>query len=320
MGMHEEIEAIASAIPTARSEPFTSHPLADRIRHQWRAAAEEVVPGNSYKIKGSAGNSKWADSVWLAVFDRTVTESAMHGFYPVYLVSREGETVYLSLNQGTTEVKERVGRGRYREVLEATADRDVGLLAGKNLSELETGPISLGGSSDLALGYDAGNIFAVKYQRGEVPADPELDEDLRRMLSLYQSLVEGRDQIKGDEDEDPLQPKFKSQLEARRYTWHRRAERSRTLAKEAKNAHGTTCQVGACGKNLVDIYGELAEGYIEAHHLTPFASLEGRPTELDPVNDFAVVCPDCHRMLHRSAAPVTLDELSLAMEAQNSPM
>jgi 5-methylcytosine-specific restriction protein A len=277
-----------------------------------------MIADESYLVKGSAGNSQWADSVWLAVFDRTVTETAMRGFYPVYLVSREGDEVFLSLNQGTTEILERVGRPRYREVLEDTASRDVGLLANENLSGLITGPIDLEGQSDLARGYEAGNIVARRYVRGEVPGDQQLDADLTRMLLLYQSLVEGRGQVQDEDDDDPLRPPRKPGLEARRYAWHRRAERSRSLAAAAKKAHGTTCQVKACGKNLVETYGDLAEGYIEAHHLTAFASLEGRPTELDPVEDFAVVCPDCHRMLHRSAEPLSLSELSATIEAQAS--
>ena len=59
----------------------------------------------------------------------------------------------------------------------------------------------------------------------------------------------------------------------------------------------------------MDRYGELGEGYIEAHHLTPFAGLDGRPTRLDPRRDFAVVCASCHRMIHRRREPYSLDEV-----------
>lgn len=140
------------------------------------------------------------------------------------------------------------------------------------------------------------------------------------MLLLYQSLAEGRDQVDSDGQDDPLGAQPTSGTEARRYKWHRRAERSRGLAKAAKRVHGTICQVTACGKDLTAIYGDLAEGYIEAHHLTPFGSLDGRPTELDPKADFAVVCPDCHRMLHhRTPEPYRLDELSDLMSSPSIP-
>jgi 5-methylcytosine-specific restriction protein A len=66
------------------------------------------------------------------------------------------------------------------------------------------------------------------------------------------------------------------------------------------------CQV--CDVDLGEVYGDIGAGYIEAHHLTPFASLDGRATELDPRDDFAVVCPNCHRMLHKGP-PFSIAEL-----------
>jgi predicted HNH restriction endonuclease len=43
--------------------------------------------------------------------------------------------------------------------------------------------------------------------------------------------------------------------------------------------------------------------------VTPFAELEGRPTQLDPRMDFAVVCPNCRRMPHGETPPLLPDEL-----------
>jgi hypothetical protein len=63
------------------------------------------------------------------------------------------------------------------------------------------------------------------------------------------------------------------------------------------------CQV--CGFSFVETYGEVGQGFIEAHHRTPVAELGsgGRTT----VEDIALVCPNCHRMLHRRG--LTLDKL-----------
>ena len=316
MALREELSAVAGGIGVARSEPFTGHPLAKRITRAWRDAAVDVIGDPGYLVVGSAGKGNWAHTVWLSVFDRMISESAQRGFYIVYLISEDGSRIYLSLNQGTTEIYEQVGGGRYLAVLGDTATRDVGLLAREDTAGLLSGPLDLGGTGMLTKGYEAGNIFAIEYDPTALPPNEELEHDLTRMLVLYRSLAEGRDQVEADEQDDPPGGKPASGLEARRYAWHRRAERSRSLAKAAKKAHGTICQVEACGKDLTAIYGELAEGYIEAHHLTPFASLDGRPTELDPEKDFAVVCPDCHRMLHRrSPEPYSLAELSQKIQA-----
>ena len=55
------------------------------------------------------------------------------------------------------------------------------------------------------------------------------------------------------------------------------------------------CQV--CGFSFVKVYGRLGEGFIEAHHVVPLSELsEETKTKIE---DIALVCPNCHKMLHR---------------------
>jgi 5-methylcytosine-specific restriction enzyme A len=241
-----------------------------------------------------------------------VTESAQRGFYLVYLIPSDGQQLFLSLNQGAEEIYSRVGESHFRRVLEDTAARDRGLLDGEETQDLVAGPLDLEARYRRTRGYESGNVFAAEYGL-DLPSDADLEADLKRFLTLYRSLIEARDQVQEDAEEERTRS-AQDQVEAARYRWHKRAERSRQLAKEAKRYHGVRCQVPACGKNLSEIYGWLAEGYIEAHHLTPFSSLEGRPTKLDPKTDFAVVCPDCHRMIHRRREPLSLEEVSAEMQ------
>lgn len=138
-------------------------------------------------------------------------------------------------------------------------------------------------------GYEAGNILAVEYKGDALPTENILENDLTRFVPLYGSLVEARDQVQSDEGRDSEDLGVEGDIEAKRYRWHRRAERTQSLTKKAKEIHGTRCQVKACGKLLGDRYGDLGESYIEAHHLTPFADLEGRPTKLDPKDDRSMV-------------------------------
>jgi predicted HNH restriction endonuclease len=49
-----------------------------------------------------------------------------------------------------------------------------------------------------------------------------------------------------------------------------------------------------------------------------FAALEGRPTELDVEKDFAVVCANCHRMLHKGP-PYTIAELKTMLADAKGP-
>lgn len=76
---------------------------------------------------------------------------------------------------------------------------------------------------------------------------------------------------------------------------HRTYERNRQNRSRAIEYHGTTC-VG-CGFNFDDAYtSEHARGYIEIHHLQPFAT---GPRLVRPHRDLIPLCANCHRMVHR---------------------
>lgn len=82
------------------------------------------------------------------------------------------------------------------------------------------------------------------------------------------------------------------------------------LALAAKKRHGNTCMV--CGFDFARAYGALGEGYIEAHHLDPLSEhdpSEWRKGIRTNVNDVAVVCANCHRMIHRRRPALSIDEL-----------
>jgi hypothetical protein len=84
-------------------------------------------------------------------------------------------------------------------------------------------------------------------------------------------------------------------------------ERNAGLRSRAVAVHGTRCQV--CGMSFDEQYGDLGEGFIEVHHLKPVSSYKVK-VRVDPNTDMAVVCPNCHRMLHRQAnKPLSIEEL-----------
>jgi 5-methylcytosine-specific restriction protein A len=91
-----------------------------------------------------------------------------------------------------------------------------------------------------------------------------------------------------------------------KHVFHRKIERNRTAARQAKKFHGTRCQ--ACDLDFGERYGKIGAGFIEAHHLRPIATLEeGVPVKYDVAADFAVLCSNCHRMIHRTSDPSNLE-------------
>ncbi|SFM38194.1 HNH endonuclease [Gracilibacillus orientalis] len=85
------------------------------------------------------------------------------------------------------------------------------------------------------------------------------------------------------------------------YRLHRYKERDPNLVKEAKKLfqkkYGELfCE--ACDINFEKVYGERGNNFIEAHHTKPVSEmLEGEKTK---VEDIAMLCSNCHRMIHRN--------------------
>ena len=95
-----------------------------------------------------------------------------------------------------------------------------------------------------------------------------------------------------EKEEHEVYPQFENR---KVITSHLQRERSSYLATERKNHDDYKCQV--CGLLFEDAYGNLGEGFAEAHHRIPLHRLNGKvKTRME---DLATVCANCHRMLHK---------------------
>lgn len=103
------------------------------------------------------------------------------------------------------------------------------------------------------------------------------------------------------------------------YTSHLRRERNGAVTDAKKEQalvlHGRlVCE--ACGFDFSAFYGKLGEGYCEVHHKIPLASLDGkRVTKLD---DLAIVCSNCHRMIHRNTPMPSVSELKAHISSRRA--
>ncbi len=57
------------------------------------------------------------------------------------------------------------------------------------------------------------------------------------------------------------------------------------------------CEVPRCGFDFEERYGELGRGYIHVHHREQLRGVVGR--RVRNVGDLAIVCANCHAMIHR---------------------
>ncbi|OCJ59490.1 hypothetical protein A6U94_21890 [Agrobacterium tumefaciens] len=89
--------------------------------------------------------------------------------------------------------------------------------------------------------------------------------------------------------------------------------RNATIVAKVKRELGCDCQV--CGFNFGEIYGKHGQGFIEAHHVEPLSNRnESRATSIE---DFAMLCANCHRMIHRGDRVLSLKELKKIVQNQS---
>ncbi|MBD1226749.1 HNH endonuclease [Xenorhabdus griffiniae] len=66
------------------------------------------------------------------------------------------------------------------------------------------------------------------------------------------------------------------------------------------------CEV--CNFDFLEFYGDVGKGFCEVHHLNPLHKSDGETrTEL---SDLAIVCSNCHRMIHRKDPMISIKDLS----------
>jgi hypothetical protein len=131
-------------------------------------------------------------------------------------------------------------------------------------------------------------------------------ETARERLSLFgyftRPAVTTTSQLSSDElpDGASFPEGAKTQITVSAY------ERNPEARRKCIEHYGCVCYV--CGFNFADNYGELGQGFIHVHHLTPFAVLDSE-RKTDPISDLRPVCPNCHSMLHRRNPPIPIAEL-----------
>lgn len=148
-----------------------------------------LVNKEDYKVEGSVGQGNWAKVPWLAIFRKDITLSAQNGVYIVYLLSSDGNSLYLTLNQGVTDAGKDSTTKETIKALRNNADRISAQL--NKHSFLSDENINLGNDiTDLGKKYQKGTIFYKKYSKHDVPSEDILREDLKKMLDIYEEYYD----------------------------------------------------------------------------------------------------------------------------------
>ncbi|MBX4268438.1 MrcB family domain-containing protein [Clostridium estertheticum] len=129
-------------------------------------------------VKGSAGQGGWTSCPWIAAYNKEITTTIQEGVYIVYLFSEDMDRVYLTLNQGCTNLKKELGKRKATEQMINTRVKlrteidSKGFIADNNLSV---------GNKD----YEVGSIFYKLYTKDNMVQEQQLITDLNNMITIY---------------------------------------------------------------------------------------------------------------------------------------
>lgn len=205
--MREVVEKIFNEYISAKEEPFKGHPLGIYFRNDIpkHLYGTGLVDSKNYLVTGSVGQGNWAMVPWVCIFDRRITTSATKGVYIVYLLERNGKSLYLTFNQGCTKLRSshtkretiRIMREKAAKIAETVDSHGFRIDEAINLGD---------GLTELGELYQKGTIFYKEYRKGTVPDEAELRSDLAKMMEIYREyankeLSEEPKKIKKESDE-----------------------------------------------------------------------------------------------------------------------
>ena len=309
---------LAKEYNPAKKQQFKNHPLAKYVRKEvpeiFYQSAGKLL--SKYKVGSVQGIGSWSKIAWIAIFDLRVTNNATKGYYPVYSLFENGKKVLFSLGQGYYQIKTMYKReAKYilesRGVILRNKLRNFKQYGFKNISS-----IKLTISKDpQRVSWVKSSAFGKVYDIKNFPKEEEILKDLKNMLTLYQLAIQrgGTSEMSRIVDfEDEEVEKSLKGIEKKVVRFHREKEKTYiktdpALIKRLKKKYKYTCQ--ACNLKFDKIYGDYSDkkDYIEAHHLIPKSEIL-RKIELGEElsrdeSDFAILCANCHRMIHKYACP-----------------
>lgn len=183
----------------AKATEDYKRPFGDLVRQGIAGYIRGKVDVNQYKVKGSVGAGRWTDVPWIAVFDKRITSSAQRGVYIVYLLNKDSKELFLTLNQGATNVAQGDSADSdtklaFTGIASASNDKTTNNLRSKAsaIREILNKSINLayGEISTGSKAYDAGCIYYKKYTLDNIPEDEQLCSDLTQFVDAYKAYYD----------------------------------------------------------------------------------------------------------------------------------
>ena len=208
MNLQYCLNKILTEWPSETQTKFTDNQLANFIRKDFANTVRNIVHKNDSEliIKAGAGAGNWADVPWLSILNPQITRTTQDGIYPVFLFRSDGKGVYLSLMQGTTNPKNRLGKNLAEKRSAWIMDylhHQISIL-----NKWDKGKLELHANTPLAKSYETANIGSHYYKRSSLPSNEILESNLIELLSIYNQVLSLWPKIADHSTSNPHKPKL----------------------------------------------------------------------------------------------------------------
>lgn len=151
---------------------------------------QKIFDKDSFLAVGSVGKGNWARSPWICIMEKKLTRSTQRGVYLGYLFSEDMNSFYLTLTSGCTEFINKYGNRAGKQILKSLVKFSRKLINKNNGQKIKMDDGCQLGKGKLASAYEDGTIAYIKYERGSIPSDEVLFEDLKNILELYYEYID----------------------------------------------------------------------------------------------------------------------------------
>jgi len=139
---------------------------------------------------------------------------------------------------------------------------------------------------------------------------PLEEQQARDFVHVQQIAFENDgDNLAISEDGKQLLDIEEAKLKKEHYKYEGRLKASQI--KKIKVYKGYVCE--ACGLSFAKKYPGLGNDFIECHHKIPYADMKEGEARILNVDDFMVLCSNCHKMIHRLDNPADLEQLKAVL-------
>ena len=305
-----------------RSEPSPSSVLA--LERDFRGWLEDFVSARpvKYMVKASAGqpDRRYTLIPYAMVLRRDVTSSPTHGVYVALLFDEQCRRIWLTLNQGISQFRDRFGPRRSFAALRQAAGLLASLLPGP--AGFMSGVADLNASNPFGKGYEAGAIYSRAFELSTFDEQTAVAfaAALREVLHVYDGMpleiardpsLAGNLRGAGEEEghfQELVNHKASSGVSAPLVDVPRPPPKRRgssvtntfprdpSVAAQVVMAAKHQCEAACTTEPFVASATGLP--YVEAHHLIPLSEQDGFASSLDVPANVVALCAACHAKIH----------------------